>query len=707
MDNSLGSSLKLAINIINANDDVKDSLNDGNVKTIKTNNGLAFAYDPDLYDTYDDLADDTLPTLKLGIINLDDSEYYDQPKLTHALAEYMGAENDDDIDLSILPDFSDFVDENKESIDKAIESIDKKYYDSMNTIDPSEDDESDEPQRQTDEVKDNTIYDPASATFSSDNVENVIPAEEPKAVNAAAQPTTEETTIPDYSNGNNGSLDIENGPTAKHSKKLPDSLSLSNEENNEAVTPKTPKWFDLAREMFGEADQAELSMYDPNTHKQLQSQIVKVEQNIAKGQGKGVRRIYSRIMSELPEMEKAFEADFKKNADKHADTLKTIEANEKDDIDRVTKAHTEKYNAGKERYVESKREPLEEEYDAANKDAFTKALSAAVNGIRANSEALRHQEEKKFNDFKAEEKDKYIENQIRTNVNIDDIIADFNKLVETDNDWLKNEASKFGDQVAVVTQTVVEKLRKAQADSKKYENAYNTLKETYNKKVDAEASTRTKQNVTVLHGELASKNRDLNSALAENETIKKALADEQKKNRDLNAVAEQYKAQVELYKNHPVQNSQPIMNPQMPQPQFQAIPQQSQQSAPQQQIDSNSIPAREAQKEISQKKHKGGTIVGIIVAMLAVAGLSVGGTAMALGHDQNQVRTEQSVSSSSDSQPHVESDNKTTQYKAGDTWTYYNKDDQKNYTVTMDNGSMGHYTDKNGQQHSITLKNNN
>ena len=99
MDNS--NALKLAINIINADDLVTDSLKDGNLQTQKTNDGIAFAYDPDAYDTYEELADDTLPTIKLGFINEDDGEYYDQPNLTHDLAEYIGV-GDDDIDLSVF-----------------------------------------------------------------------------------------------------------------------------------------------------------------------------------------------------------------------------------------------------------------------------------------------------------------------------------------------------------------------------------------------------------------------------------------------------------------------------------------------------------------------------------------------------------------------------------------------------------------------------
>src|SRR5699024_12455609 len=62
------------------------------------------------------------------------------------------------------------------------------------------------------------------------------------------------------------------------------------------------------------------------------------------------------------------------------------------DIARITKQFQEKYENKREDYITSQHDTLAAKYDAENKDNFTKALNAEINKIRANSEALRHQE---------------------------------------------------------------------------------------------------------------------------------------------------------------------------------------------------------------------------------------------------------------------------------------------------------------------------
>ena len=297
---------------------------------------------------------------------------------------------------------------------------------------------------------------------------------------------------------------------------------------------------------------------------------------------------------------------------------------------------------------------------------------------------------------------------------------------------LTDESTHFAYRVGVMTKQIVDKLTAAKNEAESWKNKYNSLNDSYTKKVDATVSERTNQSLSVIRQELDQKTQELNSRAKENATLKGALQNEQKKSRDLDSVVRQYKAQLELLKNHPVQAangyypqnmmatgpmqipSQP-QQPQMAQPQPQPQPQAPAQSQPQPQAhqESSVTETRADQKS----KHRGGRVAATVVGTLAIISLCVGGTAMAYQHHESEVRTEKSSSSSvasssasstqTSTQPSVASDNSAKKYKAGDTWTYHNKDDNNNYTVTMDNATTGHYTDKKGQQHTVTLNNNN
>lgn len=723
MDNL--NALKLAINIINADDQVIDSLKDANLQTHKTSDGIAFAYDSDAYDTYDELADDTLPTIKLGFINDDDDEYYDQPSLTHTLADYMGVD-DDDIDLSSLPDIADFTQEHQDDIDSARQALIKKYYsDDTDNYGGNDNSTSDQGTRslvndnsQVSEVDSALHYDPSTATFSS-SANSSQPANSYSQVQAQPAPAVNNNVPDDWGvdaekADNDQENDSDNNPS--FAEKLP------TVNGDSSIQPKPSKWLDVAREMFADADHTEMVEFDENTRKQLQPQIIAIEKNIADGRGAGVTRIYQRIKDKLPELGKAFEADFKESVDKHNDAMSIIDANEKDDIARVTKQSQEKYDTKREEYIASQHDSLGAKYDAENKDNYTKALNAEINKIRANSEALRHQENSKFEKFKQTEKERYIENEIRKNLNIDDVISDFNKLMNADMKTLTDESTHFADRVGVMTKQIVDKLTTAKNEAESWKNKYNSLNDSYTKQVEATATERTNSNLSVIRNELNHKTQELNSRIQENATLKGALQSEQKKRRDLDGVVRQYKAQLELLKNHPVQTtngyypqmitagpmqipSQP-QQPQMPQPSTQ----QTQAPTPQKQSEP------ESRADQKTKRH-GGRIVATVFGALAIVSLCVGGTAMAYQHHDSAVRTEQQSSSSAVSsstpsstqtstQPSVASDNSVKKYKAGDTWTYHNKDDNKNYTVTMDNATTGHYTDRNGQQHTVTLNNN-
>ena len=124
--------LAFSVNVVGPEDEVKQTLNDGGVTTFPSSNGIAFAYDSNDMDTYNelsDLADDgaTVSHFTLGILNVDDGSFYPSQELTEKLAEANGAEADD-LDFSILPDMPDFVDGAETEIEQAKHDVAEKYY---------------------------------------------------------------------------------------------------------------------------------------------------------------------------------------------------------------------------------------------------------------------------------------------------------------------------------------------------------------------------------------------------------------------------------------------------------------------------------------------------------------------------------------------------------------------------------------------------
>lgn len=711
MDNS--SALQLAVEIINPNDEAKQDLKDGNLDYVDTDNGIAFAYDPEAYDTYDELADDLLPTMKLGVLNTDDSRFYPQAKLTQALADYNGL-GVDDMDLSILPDLTDFSDENKDEITNAIADVERQYYSDDNAISNEIASES-KAESQTQKVHDSLNYDPQSGTFSQSSTQAEQPAAQQASQPAQASIPYEKDDIKVPNDYGTQSTAVQ--PEAPANQNNDDSIlsGLPKIENN-TPNPTPSHWMKLAEELWADADKTQIIEFDPHTRKQLQGPIINVEKNIAAGRGKGIQRVYQRIQERIPEIEKAFEADFKENDNKHQDALDIIDANEKDDVARVEKNQKDKYEAGREQFIESQRPILSDRYDAENKENFTKSLNASLNSIHVNSEALRHQEESKFKQFKEKQKQKYIEHEIRAHMSFDDIMSDFNASVNDDMKALENQGESFANELNTVAQELVTKLNSAKGEAASWKNKYESLQSAYDEKVDASVSKKTNNNLTVIHRELDAKDDTIRSKEQENDTLRKSLKQAQDQNSDLNATVERLRAQAELLKGIPAANYQQQAVQQFPYPQQvqQPVAQVQQPQQPQPTQAPNNQNENNNQKS---KSHKGGRIAGLIIGGLALVGLSIGGTMMftsnAHNSNDNAPQTTQkvtassnSVSSTSSSQPSVASDNTVKKYKAGDTWSYHNPNDNKNYTVTMDNANTGHYTDGNGQQHIVTLNNN-
>ena len=94
--------------------------------------------------------------------------------------------------------------------------------------------------------------------------------------------------------------------------------------------------------------------------------------------------------------------------------------------------------------------------------------------------------------------------------------------------------------------------------------------------------------------------------------------------------------------------------------------------------------------------------MGIVAGVLIATGLV---TAYMAWHGQNNAKSDtsqQTIQVTPKAATASSSSNQ--QYKKGDTFNYHSNKDNKDYTVTMDNSTQGHYTDSKGNYHQVTLK---
>lgn len=720
--------LAFSVNVVGPEDEVKQALNNGGVTTFPSSDGIAFAYDANDMDTYNelnDLADDnaTVAHFTLGILNVDDGSFYPSPELTQKLADANGAPVDD-IDFSILPDMPDFVDGAKAEIEKAKHDVAEKYYAYLLN---DENDDSASAGSLVQSVNNNEnapVYNASTGKFvaqPADNAESADaePVAEPVAEPAHADADDDGFDLDDDSDSSD--FDLNDESDGKPSDELPSSPApTAPVQQGPVYQPMPDELLKVAAQMFTNVDRSELPVFDPHTQKQLQKQIIEAETTIDRDRNKAVQRIWERLQQAKPGIEKSFDAHFKDSNDRHGEVLKQIDANETVAIADAKKTKQESYERARDQYVADQRQALQDRYDAEHKENFNATLNADVEQIKTSNEALRHQENHKYEEFRAKELDKYLDDELRK-TNIDDIVSDFNAEVNEQVDMLKDSAGQFADQVGVVAADLDKQLKSSQEETTQWKHNFKDLQSTYNEKLNLEVEKQVGERTTVLSDRVNMYNSELKSREQELNTVKQALEGERTRNGELSNAAkelankreEMAKLKQELEneraKNENIDKTLEHLQNQLKSQSYNAFQQQP--AAP---IIQTPQPAQPVQQPAqAEKKGHAGTIASMVMGALAIAGLSVGGTMLATGHNSSDngsssssVRTEQtSTSSASSSRPSVSDSVKT--YKKGDTWTYHNDSDDQNYTVTMDSDSTGHYTDKNGQQHTVTLNANN
>lgn len=710
--------LKLAVEIHDPDDDVRSILTDGGLELIETNNGVAFEYEKADYQTLDDLSEVvTTSVFTLGIGNFEDSNYYDRPELTQIVAD-ANAVDVDELDFSMLPDLSAIVSDNMLAINKARKEIGEKYYYIAGTSQEatgapesdsnSEDGQTTEDNSETpgiDLSKAHDVYDPESGTFRR---EVTVPMPETQAEPANDVPSfePEPDDEPNQGEQSNGSQSVKYIPE-------PDEL------------------LSKAAKMFTNADRSELPAFDEFTRKENMKEIVDAETRIEFARNDATQKIWDRLKGEKPKVEEAFEKSFQDSTDKHEATMKTIDDNEQVQIERLRDSRQKEYEGARADYVASQKQALEDAYDAKNLDNYHARLDADINKIKADTEALRHKEEKKFNDFKQEEKGKYVNAEL-SKVDIADVLEEFDQLVAQQVKLLMDSGEEFKGQVAKITAEMRSKMQQALDEAQNAKSQLANFKESYDTSLQAQVDSQVKDKTETFDAKIDAANHQLETAEKRADNYQAQVEKLQAEIRNIDASQSQLKNQLELAnkaretaeaKRSELEKRNETLQGQLENTQDAIVHAQE-----------NTLKTAKATQGLRQspvvvqqpapvrpveekKSHTGGIVAGVIVGMVAALGIGMGGT-YAIMHSENSnannnVRTEQSSAksasnSSAASTPSVNNSSvtdKVASYKAGDTWTY-RASDGKDYTVTMDNATTGHYTSADGQQHQITIGSN-
>lgn len=514
--------LFFAVEILRPSDEIQSVLKDHSIETYPTDEGQAIRFDNADYDAYEEMTDKMeTETLQLGILNIDDGQFYARKELTQLLADEGGVE-ETDIDLSFLQDLADFVDNHEEEIDSAIKDVTDTFYGYAGLgdnydVDPANGLDGEQPDNnQNEEPVDNNNNKPSQASYD--------PYADLDAQEEAKQPVA------------NG--EVEQDPLLQ-----------------------------LAAQQVANADKNQFPVFDEYTERELANLKVGAYDEIEKSTNKITYELYHRFQEAKPELEESFKARFKESQDRHDETLKTLDNNETALIEKITNTNQDEYDAAKNAWVEAQKPSLLEQYDAEHKEDFNKSLTADINKIKLDIETQRREENREFDKFKQEEHDKFIKNQLER-VKFDDLVEKHNQTVNEEVDKLMEAASDFADQVALLTKQHQDNANDAKQKQLMAETKLESFKEQLASRVKEETARQVQQETLVLNNEVLAKQKEveneqkqkqmLENQLKQVENERDTLKDEKE---ELEKFKAQINAQLEDLKNRPAPEPQVVQVP--------------------------------------------------------------------------------------------------------------------------------------------------
>ena len=630
--------------LVISSDDIQEVLD--KMKYSKTEDGYAFAYDEDNNSFYEEF-EDYAGIIKLGIYHQQDNMFYKNDHLTEILAE----ENDtpiEELDLTFIPDLQDFIDEHDAEIEEEIDKVKDRFYahlkigeDNLESSETPED----------------------SDSSSNTNFSINVPEDE-----GAGEELT--SMINSKNQSNSSETEVNNAPSSVSETQQNMVVVSGSPDRAQRQTPdgNIDPLLTLAADIFENTEQIALPQYDKYTQVQLQKEILAAENKINDARDSAIFAIRDTLAANRETIEEAFENKFSSYKDKHEKTIQVIETNEKTKIEELRQTESQIYDQAKGAFIESQRAALADKYDQEHLATYQQDLLQKEQNLKAEFAGQMVKENERYNDHYYRQKGKFLENNFRK-IDFKNIFDSYQNIVLEQRDMLSEHATQFVDQVALVARDLEQQRDNAIEEAKKHKQRADVLEDTMNSKVELLAD----EKATKRTQEYLEKNVSLQKSLQESQEV---------------ARKERERADSMFENNKKIQMVNDVLSKQNQTQVTNAVP-----ATP------TAAPVQKEEK--TSTKSKAGVITSIILGVVAIVGIAVGGTTLVLNH-QRSVSQPQVVQTQSSSTSSVVSASSSS-YKKGDKWTYHNTKDGKDYEVTMDNETTGHYTDGDGNQHQITL----
>lgn len=500
--------LQFAVGIKQPTKEILDVLKDVDLYDI--DDGKAFVFKENDADIYDDLADhvadeDAVNThVVFGILNVKDYNFFERSEIEDVVRESEELSKEDMLTLEIIPDLDPSDDELKKAIDESIKEINFQFYGGV------EKSENHSPETSTDDKEE------------SKNTESEVQVEETVEEN---KPENDSTTLEENSPAQEPAQENEEEPESAEEQNNNDVISenQAQEAYDEAEIDPLLKY---SAKRFRNESKAELPMYDEVTTKQILPAFLNSETVMSNEQDNAIFRIYDKLQAARPQIEREFDEKFDaENKENHERTIQTLKDNEEKELTDLVTKHENDYATDRQKYVDSQKNVLEAQFDKEHKADYDFNLEHEKEMIRQKYESEIEAENDRYEEFRAEEEEKYLEAQLGK-VDIDEILEDFENENKRQISIIKNEAKKFSDQVAVATEKISADRDEWKQKAAEAENKAKTLDETYEKRVAVDVKNGVDEQTRDLKAELASTKEQLSDSAEKMQDLGKKHADE-------------------------------------------------------------------------------------------------------------------------------------------------------------------------------------
>lgn len=332
--------------------------------------------------------------------------------------------------ISVVPYLIEYVFDNQEKFDDEM----------VQTTTPDEDDEFIDDVATDDENNDDEFIDDVADDIDDDSVNDDVQQSSPE------EPEEEQQTVDEVDD-----TDETEQPEAKDHQETESKTDGTHypENKNDYLLEKAIALFDSHRHV-------RLPQFNEVTNKELQKELVDAQFTVSKARDAGIDAIYKRLRTDKRDSKQVIEAHALKQArEAHEETVNKIERNLSGDINNLLTDNDARYEADREAYVQAQIPNLRKKYDADHYANYQSVMNEKIAQLRKRSQQEIEEENNKFADYVQ----KIFEDQdekIVDNVELNDIMADYNHVAEEQKDLLityaKGLKGKIGDTMSDIMQ---------------------------------------------------------------------------------------------------------------------------------------------------------------------------------------------------------------------------------------------------------------